>query len=134
MNKLITIIMVLCGTLLILVPRYILPACEYEGFSRMHCSDTAQAEYLAGAVLVLIGVLTVFTRSTPMLIGSAIAGCITAVIAFLLPDRFGYCHSSKMPCNYGMVPGIRFIAIVTVAALIIGIIGIIRHSRRKGQA
>jgi hypothetical protein len=134
MKTLISITAITSGILLILVPRYILPACEYEGFPRMHCSDTAQAEFLAGGIFILVGILAMFMRSANAQIASAAAGCIIALIAFLLPERYGYCHSSKMPCNYGMVPGIRFIAITAIATLSIAIIGIIRSSRKKGQA
>ena len=63
MKKLAGITMILAGLLLVIVPRYILPACEFEGFSRMHCSDTAQAELVTGILLALAGIGTLVLKS-----------------------------------------------------------------------
>lgn len=134
MTKLVAITTLVSGILLILVPRYILPACEYEGFSRMHCSDTAQAEYLVGALLMVIGGLTIFFKTVKPLIASAITTLILSVVAFRLPDKLGYCGSTRMPCNYGMVPGIRFIAVITAIIMLIGLIGLLKTYRKKGNA
>jgi len=110
MNKIITFTALAGGLLLFLVPRYILPACEYQGYQPMHCSDTAKAEYLTGALLMLLGSATFFLKSTRALVFSSSAAVVLFAVSFYLPDTFGYCHNSRMPCNYGMVPGIRFVA------------------------
>ncbi len=133
MRRLAGITMILAGLLLAVVPRYILPACEFEGFSRMHCSDTAQAEFVAGILLALAGIGALVLKS-PASAGSAILGLALSVGAFVLPDKFGYCHSSKMPCNYGMVPAVRLIAVLAALLLIIALIGMFRDYRRKGKA
>ncbi len=134
MKRLVAFTALLSGILLVLVPRYILPACEYEGFSRMHCSDTAKAEYLVGAALMVMGgVLLYFNKNILSVIGAFSAGALYGV-AYWLPDKIGYCRSTRMPCNYGMVPGIRFIAVAGVAIMIVAVVGLLKTSRKKGTA
>lgn len=135
MRKLIGITTAVSGVLLMVVPRYVLPACEYRGFSRMHCSDTAAAEFIAGAVFLALGVTTLFLKSKRMVLWAGLLALAISVAAFVLPDVYGYCRSSRMPCNYGMVPGIRFVAVasgITVAAGLVA--GIMRSLRKKGSA
>jgi len=134
MKKLLTGTALAGGIFLLLVPRYILPACEYEGFARMHCSDTARAEYVVGAFMLLIGAASFGLKSWWQWIATSAALCVLFGISYFLPDVFGYCHSSRMPCNYGMVPGIRFIAITGVVLTIIVLVSFIRTSRRKGSS
>jgi len=134
MKKLVALTALVSGLLLLSVPRYILPACEYEGYSPMHCSDTARAEYVAGAVLIMISGAAFVFRGHKSQITSAFVACIAYGIAFWLPDKFGYCHSTRMPCNYGMVPGIRFIAIAGILMMSGAIIRLVKTSRKKGTS
>jgi hypothetical protein len=100
----------------------------------MHCSDTAKAEYLVGAALIVVGgVLLYFKKNISAVIGAVTAGVLYG-IAYWLPDKIGYCHSTRMPCNYGMVPGIRFISIAGVVIMIVAVIGLLRTSRKEGTA
>jgi hypothetical protein len=133
-KKLIGLTALISGILLLLVPRYMLPACEYEGFPAMHCSDTAHAEFVTGALLMMIGIMTLFLKSIKMVIAGAVSALALFVVSFMFPDKFGYCHSSRMPCNYGMVPGIRLIAIISGIIMIAAIIGIVRRYQKKGTA
>jgi hypothetical protein len=134
MKKLVAITTLVSGILLILVPRYILPACEYEGFPRMHCSDTALSEYVVGALLIVIGGLMFFIKSARMVIAGALTAIVLYGVSFWLPDKFGYCQSPRMPCHYGMVPGIRFIDAAGALIMIGAIIGLLRTTRRKGNS
>ncbi|MGE5174317.1 MAG: DUF4418 family protein [Betaproteobacteria bacterium] len=134
MKKLVVITAFVGGLLLILVPRYILPACEYEGFSRMHCSDTAKAEYISGALLMTIGVITFFFKKHFPLMISAATACFVFGISFWLPDKFGYCQSPRMPCHYGMVPGVRFVAVISSGIMIGAMIALVRSQRKKGNS
>lgn len=131
MKKLIALCALAGGILLLLLPRYILPACEYEGYAHMHCGDTARAEYVAGALLMIIGITTFFFKRRLLLIASAVTAIIVYGVSFWLPDKIGYCQSSRMPCNYGMVPGIRFIAAAGVLILIVAVINLVRTSQKK---
>ncbi len=134
MKKTVAATALLSGLLLILVPRFILPACEYvPGHPQgMHCSDTARAEYIVGALLIVLGgaaAAVKWQRIAGFLFPAA--ALVLYIAAFLLPDRLGYCHSPQMPCNYGMVPGVRFIAAASSIIMIIGLIGAVRSSRKK---
>jgi ribose/xylose/arabinose/galactoside ABC-type transport system permease subunit len=133
MRRLVAIAALAGGLLLLLVPRYILPACEYEGYSPMHCSDTARAEYLVGALLIALGAGTYAYKKAAAFIATAAASFLLYGIALWLPDAIGYCHSSRMPCNYGMVPGIRFISVLGMALTAIAGVGLLREQRKKGN-
>jgi hypothetical protein len=134
MKMVVAITALACGMLFFLVPRYVLPACEYAGYSRMHCSDTAQAERVVGAVLIVVSGSTFLVRWTMMPLVGAILSTIVFGIAFWLPDIFGYCLSPKMPCHYGMVPAVRFLSIIGFLTMI-GIIFIIaKSSGKKGSS
>ncbi len=134
MKKLIGFTAFIGGVLLVLIPRYIFPACEYLGHAAMHCSDTARAEYLIGALLLLTSGTTFFLKSDRSVIMSASAVLVLSVFAGISPDKYGYCHSKMMACNYGMVPSIRFIAAVMAIVMFAVIISRVRSYRKKGKA
>jgi hypothetical protein len=133
MKTLIAVTALMSGILLILVPRFIFPVCEYEGYPAMHCSDTARAEYVVGALLLVAGIGAFLLKSTRTSIIGAAVSIILYIVAFLLPDIYGYCHSSRMPCNYGTVPGIRFIASIGGIIMVVAIISLVRGTRKKGN-
>jgi Domain of unknown function (DUF4418) len=141
MKKTVGIVSLISGALLLMIPRYILPVCEYAGYQPMHCSDTARAEYIVGALLIVAGAGTFVLRH-------AAAPLIAAVISFLLsvassvllsaaayvaPNIYGYCRSAKMPCNYGTVPAVRLVAVLTAAIMIIATVHLIRK-RTKARS
>jgi hypothetical protein len=131
MMKLIAITSLVAGLLLVLVPRYILPACEYEGFGRMHCSDTAIAEYVLGALLLATGGIAFAVKKPWLHIAGGLMACGLLAAAFFMPEVYGYCANKKMPCHYGMVPGIRFIAVFAFLVLAAGIALLVRDIRKK---
>jgi hypothetical protein len=122
------------GVLLVLIPRYIFPACEYLGRPLMHCSDTARAEYWIGALLLLTSAATYFFKSDRSIVLTASAVFVLSVLAGMAPDKYGYCRSPMMACNYGMVPSIRFIAAIMAIMMIGVIISRVRSYRKKGKA
>ncbi len=134
MKQLVGITAFIGGVLLVLIPRYIFPACEYLGRPIMHCSDTARAEYLIGALLLLTSGTTFFLRSDRSVVLSAAAVLVLSIFAGIAPDKYGYCHSRMMACNYGMVPSIRFIAAVMAIVMFAVIVSRVRSCRKKGKA
>lgn len=136
MKRLIGITAVISGLLLVAVPRYILPACEYArpGLPHMHCSDTAAGEMIIGGLFILLGILTLLFKSIKMTAAGCFLSIALAVVAMILPDKIGYCLSSSMPCNYGMVPAVRFVAGVSGSIMIAGLGGLLMRRRRKGTA
>lgn len=133
MKRLVAATALMSGILLILIPRYILPVCEYEGYPAMHCSDTARAEYVVGALLVVVGIGAFLLKSTRTVIIGASVSVIMCISAYLIPDIYGFCHSSRMPCNYGSVPGIRFVAIISGIIMAAAIISLVRRTQKKGN-
>ena len=133
MRKLIAITALVCGILFFLVPRYILPACEFEGFPRMHCSDTAQAERVVGAILIAVSGMTFFVKSKMAPLVGAIFSILAFGLALWLPDKFGYCQSPNMPCHYGMVPAVRFLSVIGILIMVGAVIGISQSNRKKGR-
>ncbi len=131
MKKFIAITSITAGLLLILVPRFILPACEYEGFSRMHCTDTAIAVMVLGAMLAAVGGAAFLARTRWLLIADAVVACGILGAAVSMPNVYGYCASRNMPCHYGMVPGVRFIAVLAMIVLLAGIAIAARDLRKK---
>ncbi len=131
MNKWTGFTALIGGILLIVVPRFILPACEYQGYAAMHCSDTARWEMAVGTLLILTGVLALFLKFRIGLIVCSLAAISLFIVSFVLPDVSGYCRSARMPCNYGMVPGIRFIAAAGVISGVAAVIGIFRRYARN---
>jgi hypothetical protein len=125
---------IISGLLLMTVPRYILPACEYEGFSRMRCSDTAQAEFIVAGLFILAGAVLLALKARWAVLTGGCLSLAISVSAFVLPGIFGYCHSPKMPCNYGMVPAIRLIAVISGMIAAAAIVSVVYGQRRKGEA
>jgi hypothetical protein len=131
MKRLVAITALVSGLLLILVPRYILPSCEYAGYPHMHCSDTAHAEFVIGALLIAIGGAVLYAKTEKLVMIAAGASFLFYIGAYWLPDKIGYCLSPHMPCNYGMVPGVRFVAVVGALIMTIVIVKLSKNSRRK---
>ena len=134
MKRTIAITALITGILLVVVPRYVLPACEFAGYSRMHCSDTAEAVRIVGAALVLVGVAVFFLRRQWMLASAAVCSLALYAAAMWMPARFGYCQSTRMPCNYGMVPAIRFLSIAGIAIMTGALVGMVYIHRKKGNS
>lgn len=134
MRKLIGITAIAGGLLLVLTPRFILPACQYEGFARMHCSDTAHAEMIAGGILLAIGIAALLLKSAGTTIAAGVASLGISVASYAFPDTFGYCLSSRMPCNYGMVPAVRFIAVVIGLIMAVAVAASLKAFQKKGKA
>jgi len=133
MKKLVSLTALVIGVLFFLFPRYILPACEYAGYPRMHCSDTAQGEYMVGAGLIVVSGMTFFVKWKKMPLVSAILSIPLFCLAFWLPNYFGYCHSPKMPCTYGKVPAVRLFSTIGILIMLGAIFGIAQSYRKKGN-
>jgi hypothetical protein len=134
MTRLVALTALATGVLLLLVPRFILPTCEYEGYPRMHCSDTARAEYVVGAILAAVGCAAFFAKTIKLPLLGAITAFVLYGVAFLLPDITGYCRSPRMPCTYGTVPAVRVIAVTGAVTMIVAVAGLANLFRRKGNA
>ena len=55
MRLLAAVAALVAGALLLLIPRFVFPACEYLGRGRMHCTAAAHGEFVVGGLLVAAG-------------------------------------------------------------------------------
>jgi ascorbate-specific PTS system EIIC-type component UlaA len=133
MKKAVGVVSLTSGALLLMIPRFILPVCEYAGYQPMHCSGTARAEYIVGAVLIVAGAGTFVLRHAAAPLIAAVTAFVLSAAAYAAPNIYGYCRSAKMPCNYGTVPAVRFVAVVTAAIIIIATVHLIRK-RTKARS
>lgn len=119
------------GILLLVVPRFVFPACEYVGRGRMHCTDAAHGEFVVGGLLVAAGAALLLLKAGTASIGAAAFATLLCAAAFFVPAYTRYCANPDMACHYGMVPSIRFIAVAVGIIEVAALIGLVRESRRR---
>ena len=119
------------GLLLLVIPRFVFPACEYLGRGRMHCTDAAHGEFIVGGLLVAAGAALLLMKSGTASIGAAAIAVLLCAAAFFVPTYTRYCANPDMACHYGMVPSIRFIAVAVGIVEFAALIGLVRESRRR---
>jgi len=117
--------------LLLVIPRFVFPACEYLGRGRMHCTDAAHGEFVVGGLLVAAGAALLLLETGTASILTAAGAVLLCVAAFFVPAYTRYCANPDMPCHYGMVPSIRFIAVAVGIVEIAALTGFVRASRRR---
>ncbi len=131
MRRLVSVASVAAGALLVVIPRWVFPACGH-GDLPTRCAQTARAEMVLGVVLVAAGVLAWDARRPAAIAAHAVGSCVLLALAWIAPSFFGYCASPRMPCHYGMVPGVRFVAALAGAALVAAAASI-ASARRRGR-
>lgn len=119
------------GVLLLLIPRFVFPACEYLGRGRMHCTDAAHGEFLVGGLLVAAGGALLLLKTGTASILAAACAVLLCFAAFFVPAYTRYCANPDMACHYGMVPSIRFIAIAVGVVEAAALTGLVRASKRR---
>lgn len=104
------VILFLMGLLVVLMPRYILPVCEYQGYKEMACSHTGKLEMFIGLVVMVASAGMFFSKTPETLRWQAFTILAAGLSVIVIPEVIGYCHNSSMPCNYGTIPVLRLIA------------------------
>jgi hypothetical protein len=133
MKRFAAAVAVLGGLLLLVVPRFVFPTCEQLGRGRMYCTDTAHAEYILGTLLLLAGVCQLRLRHRGATAALAAVAAVVCVAAAVAPAFTRYCANPDMPCRYGMVPTIRFIAATVGLVESAALFGLAREKSR-GEA
>lgn len=112
-NKLITaLLFILSGLLVILIPTVILPICQSE--MKMACYFTKQAEIGVGAVILALGVLTLFSSKKTRL-GISYAQLLNGILVLALPLKLtGLCKMSDMACRAKTLPGLIVIGVLII--------------------
>lgn len=113
-QKMVGIVLFLMGLMVVLVPRYILPVCEYQGYSKMACSYTAVSEMCIGLIVMVSSLGIFFSRNAETLRWLALSPVALGISVLLIPEAIGYCHSSSMPCNYGTIPVLRLAGVLII--------------------
>jgi hypothetical protein len=119
------------GVLLLVIPRLVFPACEYLGRGRMHCTDAAHGEFVVGGLLIAAGAALLLLKSRTASVFATAVAVLLCLAAFFVPAYTRYCANPDMACHYGMVPGIRFIAIAVGVVEAAALTGFVRASRRR---
>jgi len=130
MNRIFGVIFFLTGLMVLLVPRFILPVCEYQGYNPMACSHTAIAEMFAGIMVMAAAVGLFFSRGSDGLRWLSFVALVAGVSVIWLPVAIGYCHSDRMPCNYGTVPALRLLGALIILLSLAGFFLSFRKEKR----
>ena len=126
------VVAIVGGVLLLVIPRFVFPACEYLGRGRMHCTDAAHGEFVVGGLLVAAGAALLLLKAGTASIFTAAGAVLLCFAAFFVPAYTRYCANPDMACHYGMVPSVRFIAIAVGVVEAAALTGFVRASRRGG--
>ena len=121
----------IAGVLLLVIPRFVFPACEYLGRGRMHCTDAAHGEFVVGGLLIAAGAALLLLKTGTASILAAAAAVLLCGAAFFVPAYTRYCANPDMACHYGMVPSIRFIAVAVGVVEAAALTGLVRASKRR---
>lgn len=119
------------GVLLLVIPRFVFPACEYLGRGRMHCTAAAHGEFVVGGLLVAAGAALLLLKPGPASIVAAAGAVLLCAAAFFVPAYTRYCANPDMACHYGMVPSVRFIAAALGIVELAALTGFAREFKRR---
>lgn len=107
------------GLLTVVIPRYILPVCEFNGYPAMFCSDAALYEAWVGSGIMFISLLIPLIPARLVRILFSILILAAGALVLFIPRMTGFCRNPSMPCNYGTIPALRLLGTGTfIAALL----------------
>lgn len=130
MNRIFAVLFFLTGLMVLLVPRFILPVCEYQGYSPMACSHTAVAEMFMGVIVMAAAIGLFFSSGSDGLRWLSFTTLASGVSVIWIPQAIGYCHSGQMPCNYATIPVLRLLGALTVLISLAGFLLSFRAKER----
>ena len=120
MNRKFGVMLLLLGLMLVLVPRFIFPVCEYQGYNAMTCSHTGTAEMFTGLMVMAAAAGLLLSKGSESLRWLSFSALAAGITVIWLPEAIGYCHSSRMPCNYATVPVLRLLGVLTILLSLAG--------------
>lgn len=119
MNKLLTAvatILIILGVLIAIVGWFIFPVCG----GTMRCGYTARAETVVGSLIVLVGALLMFTKTSETRILGGAVGIGMGVVTVLLPTYIiGMCTKDTMPCRIGTEPALIILGAIAIIVSVI---------------
>ena len=111
-NRIITaLLFILSGLLTILAPTVLFPVCSSE--MKMACFYTAKAEIGVGAVILILGIVTLALSDRKARLGISIAQFLNAILVLALPLKLtGICKMSEMACRAKTLPALIVISVI----------------------
>ncbi len=132
-----SVVIMILGLLIILVPQFILPVCEGTLVTDagkevpMKCHWTAQAEILTGLMILAAGVLSLVVKKDGGRMASGIFAALGGLCALLLVTSvIGVCMNPAMSCVMGTKPAIIILSAFT---MLLGAIMALRAGRNTKQ-
>ncbi len=123
-----SITIIILGLLIATVGWFILPVCS----ATMKCGYTASAETAVGSLLVLVGAVLLFTKTSEARVVSGAVGLGIGTITILLPTYIiGVCDMATMPCRVGTEPALIILGAITIIISAILIIKNLRSNSAK---
>jgi hypothetical protein len=121
----------LIGILVVVVPRYILPVCEYQGKLMetkmgmsipMKCSWTAQSELGIGLVIIVAALALLLSKQVETRKMVSVILVALGIVVILLPTTLiGVCSNPMMLCHAGTKPALELLGGLLVIVAAIGI-------------
>lgn len=147
MNRvIISLVFVVLGLLVILVPTYLLPVCApmevispvvnvqapaHVTVKYMKCHWTGQAEMGIGAVIMALGLLMLLSRSACVRLGLSLSVICVAMLAAAIPTvLIGVCPGEMMPCHMGTLPSLLLLSGLLVVIALINVLYLNRSHRQ----
>jgi hypothetical protein len=121
----------LIGLLIAIGPYTLFPVCESMGTMIMKCFWTRRAELGIGAVIAILGFLTILIRSREARLSLAIGVFLNGILALLIPTvLIGVCADPREPCHLLTLPSLSVLSGILIAfSLLNGILLARRHQR-----
>ena len=114
----ISVLFILSGVLLVLIPTVLFPVCSTEKM-KMACYFTKKAEIGLGIVIAALGVLYFFFKNEGVRLGISLSQILLTVLVLAYPLKLiGICKNSEMACRVKTLPAL------IVASVLLGVVSI----------
>ena len=129
----ISIVYILIGVLLILIPTQLLPVCSSNEM-RMACYYTKQAEIGLGIFVLLNAAILILTNNSLIRLGISISQFISSLLVILYPAKLiGLCKMSEMQCSLKTYPALIITGVILAAISVGNIIYIWRKTTKDDK-
>ena len=132
-NRIISgLLFTLTGVLVILIPTVLFPVCD-SGMMKMSCYYTKRAEIGVGALIAVIGLVSLLISDKKIRIGLAISEFFNAALVLLFPLKLtGLCKMSDMACRVKTEPALIVISIVIFIISAAEVLFLIKQVKKDG--
>jgi hypothetical protein len=130
-SKALGVVIAPIGILVMVVPRYILPVCEYQGRLMetkmgmsipMKCSWTAQSELGIGLVIIVAALALLLSKQAETRKMISLILVALGIVVVLLPTTLiGVCPNPMMTCHAGALPALGLLGGLLIIVAAIGI-------------